>query len=117
MLEKNPEIEDLLRQEEFYKTALREVEQRRYAIIRKMPKIYGTCKKQLTCLHYSHDFSIYDETVIEVGDVIEFGRYPQLYGQTRFSPCCREFFDVPLDDEYFDFFESHEFVKCRQFDD
>ena len=117
MLEKNPEIEELLRQEEFYRTAQREVESRRYAIMRKMPTIYGTCKKQLTCRHYSYDFSTSDETVIEVGDVVEFGKYPQLYGQTSFSPCCQEFFEVPLDEEYFDFFESSEKVKSRRFDD
>lgn len=82
--------------------------------MQKLPIIYGRCKKELKCDHRSDEFNTSDSTTIEVGDVIEFFRYP-LYDHVSFNPSYGEYFDVPYSEEYFDFFTSFDYVECKSF--
>lgn len=68
-----------------------------------LPMIYGRCIKQLECWHQSDQHNTSESTVIHVGDVIEFFRYP-LYDHVTFHPYSGEWFDVPYSTEYFEFF-------------
>lgn len=115
MLEKNKDVEVMLADANHYMVLANGCRNLASDLIRKLPVVYGTCKKQLVCQHYSYEFSVDEDefTVIEVGDVVEFGRYPQMYGKTSRSPSCQVCFDIPLDEEYFDFFTSYEPVTCR----
>lgn len=80
----------------------------------KLPMIYGRCKKRLVCEHQSDVHNTSDDTVIEVGNVIEFFRYP-LHTRKSFYPSSGEYFNLPFSDEYFEFFTSDEHVDCVSF--
>jgi hypothetical protein len=54
-------------------------------------------------MHSKNESRIYDE--------IHFSGYP-LYKSVTFHPCWGEYFDVDMDPNHFEFFESTEDIKC-----
>lgn len=86
-------------------------ESRIYDEIKASPKVYGRCIKELKCVHQSDVHKAGDVTVIKVGDVVHFGSYP-LYKSVTFHPCWGEYFDVDMDPNHFEFFESSETLDC-----
>jgi hypothetical protein len=85
-----------------------------YTEVQKLPTIYGRCKKELSIDHQSYEINSTGSTVIKVGDIIEFFKYP-ISDHVSFNPSCSEYFDVPYSEEYFDFFTSFDYVDSKSF--
>lgn len=74
-----------------------------------LPMIYGKCKKELVCKHYSNYNNTDEQTIIVPGDIVEFFRLA-LENEIFIYPYDseEEYFKIPYSEEYFDFFTCKE---------
>jgi len=121
-LNRTPEIESMLEEIEAIDRKIDVLRNQKSAIQRKiqdkicdLPMIYGRCIKKLVCYHQSDFHNTSDTTTIEVGDVLQFFRYPNRDSIT-FYPSGGEYFYVPCSKEHFEFFSTHDYVETVSFD-
>jgi len=73
-----------------------------------LPMIYGRCIKELKCTHSSNcdNYHPPESTVIHVGDVIKFFRYPLegVKSIVTLNINSGEWIEIPYSTEYFEFF-------------
>jgi hypothetical protein len=92
----------------------REVEREIWEHIKSGLQTYGRCIKQLVCVHQSDSHKPSDDSIIKVGDLVHFHSYP-IYESVTFHPCWGEYFEVEMDTEYFEIFQSIEKLECVTF--
>jgi len=75
----------------------------------KVGHVYGKCKKELICRHWSYEHKADDTTTIKVGQIIHFDTFPlENYIELRRS--WQEYITVEMNEEYFDIFVSKELL-------
>ena len=70
-----------------------------------LPMIYGKCKKELVCKHYSNYNNTDEQTIISPGDIVEFFRHStesEIFIYPYDSD--EEYFKIPYSKEHFDLF-------------